>query len=96
MEPHEVIAATVAVYPLQSDPDRGVRRSIDALDTGKVSVEVGPMTTLVTGTVHDMFGALRCAYDAAASTGPVVMTVTVSNACPIPSDDGDRAPRKRR
>jgi hypothetical protein len=41
------------------------------------------MSTIVTGEAKDVFVALHEAFDRAASTGHVVMTVTVSNACPI-------------
>jgi uncharacterized protein YqgV (UPF0045/DUF77 family) len=96
MGSHELIGVTVALYPLQSDPDRTVHRFIDALDATEVSVEVGPMTTLVTGAADDVFRALRRAYDEVAPTGPVVMTVTVSNACPVPATDAQTDPPARR
>jgi hypothetical protein len=41
------------------------------------------MSTIVIGEVKDVFVALHEAFDRAAATGHVVMTVTVSNACPI-------------
>jgi microcompartment protein CcmL/EutN len=41
------------------------------------------MSTLVTGAVEDVFAALQAAFTQAAATGHVVMTVTVSNACPV-------------
>jgi hypothetical protein len=41
------------------------------------------MSTVVTGEAKDVFVALHEAFDRAAATGHVVMTVTVSNACPI-------------
>ncbi len=91
-----LIGATVALYPLRSDPGRSVHLFIDALEATDVSVEVGPMTTLVTGAVDDVFRALRRGYDAVAPTGPMVMTVTVSNVCPIPTPDAETDPRAGR
>jgi uncharacterized protein YqgV (UPF0045/DUF77 family) len=84
MEPNEVISATVAVYALQPESDAAVRRAIDAIESADVETQVGPMSTLVTGTADEVFRSLRAAYEAAASTGGVVMQATVSNACPLP------------
>ncbi len=84
MEHDGLIGATVAVYPLQAESDVAVRRAIDSINSTEVDAEVGPMSTLITGTVDEVFRALRLAYEAAASTGGVVMHATVSNACPLP------------
>ena len=40
------------------------------------------MSTLVTGELDAVLDGLREAFRAAAQAGPVVMTVTLSNACP--------------
>jgi uncharacterized protein YqgV (UPF0045/DUF77 family) len=88
MEPDELIGATVAVYPLQPEADATVHRAIDALAAAGVEAQVGPMTTLVTGTADAVFRSLRAAYDSAAASGGVVMHATVSNACPLPAPDG--------
>jgi uncharacterized protein YqgV (UPF0045/DUF77 family) len=87
MESDELIGATVAVYPFQSDSTAAIHRSIEALEACGVEVVTGPMSTLVMGTADQVFAALRGAYDAAASTGAAVVTVTVSNACPLPEAD---------
>jgi uncharacterized protein YqgV (UPF0045/DUF77 family) len=79
-----MIGATVAVYPLQAESDAAVRRAVDSIRSADVDAEVGPMSTLITGTVDEVFRALRLAYEAASSTGGVVMNVAVSNACPLP------------
>ena len=86
MEPDEVIGATVAVYPLYAKSDMAVRQAIDSLASAGVDAHVGPMNTLVTGTVDNVFRALRLAYEAAASVDHVVMQATVSNACPLPRE----------
>jgi hypothetical protein len=45
--------------------------------------EIGVMSTVVVGEAKDVFAALHEAFDRAAATGHVVMSVTISNACPI-------------
>jgi hypothetical protein len=44
---------------------------------------MGPMSTTVVGEVDAIFSALRDGFARAAVTGHVVMTVAVSNACPV-------------
>ena len=48
-----------------------------------LEVQSGPMSTYVVGEANSIFAALREAFVAAAATGHVVMTVTVSNASPV-------------
>ena len=83
MDPDELISATIAVYPLQPESDAAVHLAIDAIESTDVEAQVGPMSTLVTGTADEVFGSLRAAFEAAASTGGVVMQAAVSNACPL-------------
>jgi uncharacterized protein YqgV (UPF0045/DUF77 family) len=60
----------------------------DALVSAGLQPEVGPMSTVVTGEVERLFAALQAAFVRAAAQGPVVLTITLSNACPV-----DAAPR---
>jgi len=43
------------------------------------------MSTTVTGEIGIMFTALADAFAKAATNGQVVMTITISNACPVAS-----------
>jgi uncharacterized protein YqgV (UPF0045/DUF77 family) len=78
------MSAQLSVNPLRqhhlSPAIEAVRR---ALEAHSLQPEVGPMSTRVTGAVEDVFAALQEAFTQAAATGQVVMTITVSNACPI-------------
>jgi len=49
-----------------------------------LSVQPGPMSTVVSGEDGDVFGALMEASKEAAVAAEIVMSVTVSNACPVP------------
>jgi uncharacterized protein YqgV (UPF0045/DUF77 family) len=55
----------------------------DALSSARLDVTSGPMSTLVTGDGATVFDALKTSFLRAAETGHVVMTVTLSNACPV-------------
>jgi uncharacterized protein YqgV (UPF0045/DUF77 family) len=54
-----------------------------ALTVRHLQPEIGPMSTVVTGEGEVVFAALQEAFVQAAATGHVVMTITVSNACPV-------------
>jgi hypothetical protein len=62
-------SAQITVYPLR---DHGLR------------AVPGPMSTYAVGDDQAIFAALQEAFARAFSLGHVVMTVTLSNACPIP------------
>jgi uncharacterized protein YqgV (UPF0045/DUF77 family) len=55
-----------------------------ALDDHGLQAETGPMSTYVVGDDAAMFAALQDAFVRASGMEHVVMTVTISNACPIP------------
>jgi len=79
-----MITAQVSVYPLRqahlSPAIDAVRR---VLESRGLQPEIGAMSTVVVGEAKDVFVALHEAFDRAAASGHVVMTVTVSNACPV-------------
>lgn len=76
-------SAQISVYPLrQQRLGPAVEAVRLALERGGLDPEVGAMSTVVTGDADRIFAALREAFERAAATGPVAMTVTVSNACP--------------
>lgn len=78
-------SAQVAVYPLRQERLSPAVAAVQAaLSRSDLQIEPGPMSTLVLGTAPAIFAALGQAFAAAASRGPVVMTVTISNACPVP------------
>jgi len=79
------ISAQVSLYPLgQGDIAPGIGAFLRVINAHHLSHEVGSMSTLLWGDDEAVFSALREAYAEAAAAGPAVMTVTVSNACPLP------------
>lgn len=79
------IAAQISLYPLQQE---SLSPTIDeALETFRAHglfVEPGAMSSLIAGDDAALFSALQEAFRRAAEQGPVVMTATFSNACPVP------------
>lgn len=80
-----IASAQISIYPLRQDrlgPAVEIVRA--ALAAHGLDARVGPMSTIVVGEEVVIFAALADAFARAGETGEVVMTVTVSNACPIP------------
>ena len=80
-----ISSAQISVYPLRQEHlGPAVETVRETLEAHGLRAQVGPMSTIVTGETGIVFAALAEAFDKAARTGEVVMTLTVSNACPVP------------
>ena len=78
------VSAQVAIYPLRQDRLTPAITTVSrALEVAGLRSEVGPMSTIVTGDAAIVFRALEEAFVQAGALGHVVMTITVSNACPV-------------
>lgn len=78
------VAVQVSFYPLgEDDIGSAVDRFLSALDERGLSYEVGAMSTVVSGDIQDIFDVLRSAYERGAGVDAAVMTMTVSNVCPV-------------
>jgi uncharacterized protein YqgV (UPF0045/DUF77 family) len=79
-----IVSAQVAIYPLRQDRLSPAIAAVSAaLRAAGLSPETGPMSTIVTGETATVFYALEAAVVEAGALGHVVMTVTISNACPV-------------
>jgi uncharacterized protein YqgV (UPF0045/DUF77 family) len=80
-----VTSAQIAIYPLRQERlAPAVEVVQQALRGHGLEVQSGPMSTYVVGEADSIFAALHEAFVQVAATGHVVMTMTVSNACPVP------------
>jgi uncharacterized protein YqgV (UPF0045/DUF77 family) len=66
---------------MRQETDAAITRALDALNGSDVEVEVRPMQSEVMGEPDAVWYALRRAFDAAEASGPVIVTIVVSNAC---------------
>ena len=80
------VSAQISVYLLRQEhlgpAVESVRR---ALEEHGLTPHVGLMSTTVAGASGIVFAALAEAFAKAAAGGELVMTITISNACPLPS-----------
>jgi uncharacterized protein YqgV (UPF0045/DUF77 family) len=63
-----------------SEPIEHLQR---VLDSRGLEIRPGPMSTLVVGSIDDLFDGLKQAFQEAADRGQVVLVATFSNACAI-------------
>ncbi|MGC9356679.1 MAG: YkoF family thiamine/hydroxymethylpyrimidine-binding protein [Anaerolineae bacterium] len=82
-----LISAQVSIYPLrQASIGPPIREAVRIFRRHGLNVRVGEMSTLVWGEEDVLFNALQEAFRRTAETGDTVMTLTISNACPEPSN----------
>ena len=80
------ISAQVSLYSLrQAVLGPAIDNALAIFRQHELEVEPGPMSTLISGEETTVFQALQRAFEQFAQRGEVVMVVTFSNACPIPS-----------
>jgi uncharacterized protein YqgV (UPF0045/DUF77 family) len=83
------ISAQISLYPLgQRSLGPAIEAALAALDERGVAYEVGAMSTLVWGEQALVWAALQAAFARATAHGGAVMQITVSNACPLPPQEG--------
>jgi uncharacterized protein YqgV (UPF0045/DUF77 family) len=79
-----MISCQFSVYPLGvEDLSPAIDAAVAAMRASGLELEVGPMSTQVEGDASLVFEGLKRAFEVAAREGHVVMTITVSNACPV-------------
>lgn len=79
------VSAQVSFYTLGgSDLSGAIDSFVAVLDESGLTYEVGSMSTVIWGDLEPVLAALREAYERASEGNATVMTVTVSNACPVP------------
>lgn len=80
-----IASAQISVYPLRQEHLGPAIDTVRAtLAAHGLTAQIGSMSTIAVGDDRAIFSALGEAFTKAAESGEVVMTVTISNACPIP------------
>ncbi len=80
------VSVQVSFYVLGgADLAAAIEQFLAVLRQHGLTLEVGTMSTVIWGDLDEIFAALRDAYEQASAGQATVMTITVSNACPVPS-----------
>jgi len=83
-----ITSAQVSLYPLgQQQLSPAIDALLTALSDHSLEYKVGPMSTVVWGDDEVVWEALRDGFGRATALGGAVLTLTVSNACPLPPHD---------
>jgi uncharacterized protein YqgV (UPF0045/DUF77 family) len=87
------VSCQFSLYPLGVEHlGPGIRAALSALQDRGLTVEPGPMSSLVSGPLATVFAGLAEAFEAAAE-GQLVLVATVSNACPVSPKAGSSPSR---
>ena len=77
------VQAQISLYPLRtSDLAEPITRFVQQLGRDGLDIEVGPMSTQVTGDSKVLFARLAEGFEDAAGRSDVVLLLKVSNSCP--------------
>ena len=78
------ISAQVAIYPFRSAHfTADINRAAEIFKKHSLQVDVGSMSTVISGEDKDVFDALREVFTGIAEKGALVMMTTFSNTCPV-------------
>lgn len=78
-----MISVQVAVYPMGQQDFAAVDAAVAVLQASGLELQVGPMSSVISGPTHQVFEVLGRAFDAAAGHGGTVLQLTATNACPV-------------
>jgi uncharacterized protein YqgV (UPF0045/DUF77 family) len=77
------VQAEISLYPLRTPSLSGaINEFLDRIRRSGLLVQVTLMSTRIEGESGELFRAVHEAFDAVAANHDVVLTLTVSNACP--------------
>jgi uncharacterized protein YqgV (UPF0045/DUF77 family) len=77
------VQAEVSLYPLRTPSlSAAINEFLHRLRRFDLVIQAGPMSTRAEGESGELFQALHEAFEAIGTGGDVVLTLTVSNACP--------------
>ena len=78
------IQAEMSLYPLRTPTlAEPIKRFVRHLRQKNLEVEMGTMSSRISGECKDLFPALGIAFEEVADEGEIVLIVKVSNACPV-------------
>jgi len=77
------VQAEVSLYPLrQNDLTKPIQQFVQALESDKLKVEIGSMSSVISGEESIVFQGLQKAFRQVAQNYEIVLTAKISNACP--------------
>jgi uncharacterized protein YqgV (UPF0045/DUF77 family) len=82
------VQAEISVYPLRiTELSKPIGEFCRMLRSHGLEVQLGPMSSLVSGESKDLFDAFHKSFEQLAEKYQVVVAAKLSNACPEGNDD---------
>ncbi len=79
-----LLVARVSIYPLrQLSLSPAIEQALVVFQSHRLEVTPGPMSSIVLGEDEALFAALKEVFKQTAKDLEIVMTLTLSNACPV-------------
>jgi uncharacterized protein YqgV (UPF0045/DUF77 family) len=80
-----IVQVEASLYPLGTpEIGKSIEMFIGRLSRPGLNIVRGNMSTQIEGDMHEVFPALSEAFESVASSSAVVLSIKISNACPIP------------
>ncbi|MBN1135207.1 MAG: thiamine-binding protein [Anaerolineae bacterium] len=90
-----MISAQVSLYPLRQPLIAPlIREAVRVFSQSGLETRIGEMSTLVWGEEQTVFAALQAVFRQATACSDAVMVVTLSNACPKPTQGNSGSPEE--
>ena len=78
------VRAEISLYPLKTtELSSPIDEFCRILQAQGLEVQIGPMSSSISGECKDLFEAVQEAFEQLAGKYQVVMTAKISNACPL-------------
>jgi uncharacterized protein YqgV (UPF0045/DUF77 family) len=82
------VRAEISIYPLRvTGLSRPIGEFCQILQAQGLEVQIGPMSSSVSGECKDLFETVQEAFERLAEKYQVVVILKISNACPQVNDD---------
>ena len=78
-----IVTVEISCYPLESGFETTIDSFIEAISQNNIQVEIGRMSTLVTGDYNKVMEVLTSSMGELMEKHPSVFTMKISNTCPL-------------
>ncbi|MFO7864560.1 MAG: YkoF family thiamine/hydroxymethylpyrimidine-binding protein [Salinivirgaceae bacterium] len=78
-----IISVEISYYPLTGNYSEPINELISILEHSDLNIEPGKMSTIITGSFHDVFSLLEKSMQELFEKYPSVFTLKISNSCPL-------------
>lgn len=78
-----LVSIEISYYPLADNFNEAIDEFLNQLMIDRFEHKIGPMSTIITGDIDDIFQFLSAVFKILMEKYPSVFNLKVSNACPL-------------